>query len=80
MTKLSAMPIYGKKKIFSITSGKTWYVALGLGPIIVCSNYNPGLTLTYSMPRSHYFGSLGSNMGKSGGVLGFFFNGNYCSL
>ena len=32
---------------------KTWYVALGFGPIIACSNDDPGLTLTYNTAWSN---------------------------
>ena len=60
MTKMAAMPIYGKnpsKIFFSGTGGpistklgmKHW----GLQPIIVCSNDDPGVTLTYFMARSN---------------------------
>ena len=53
MTKMAAMPIYGKnpsKIFFSGTSGPIslkfgmWH--RGLQPIIVYTNDNPGLTLT----------------------------------
>ena len=33
---------------------ETWYVASGLQPIIVCSNDDPGLTLTYFSARSNF--------------------------
>ena len=52
MTKMAAMPIYGKKpsKIFSWTdrpiSTKLGMKHQGLQPIIVCSN-DPVVTLTY---------------------------------
>ena len=59
MTTMAAMPIYVKnpsKNFFSRTTGpilyKTWH--LGLQPIIVCSNDDPGLTLTYLTARSNY--------------------------
>ena len=32
---------------------EVWYVALGTRPIIVCSNDNPRLTLTYFTARSN---------------------------
>ena len=61
MTKMAAMPIFGKKpsKIFftgtsgpiSITLGMQH---LGLLPIIVCTNDDPGVTLTYFTVRSNF--------------------------
>ena len=59
MTKMATMTIYGKNlsKIFSGTTGPIamklgmWH--WGLWPIIVCSNDDPGMTLTYFMPRSN---------------------------
>ena len=60
MTKMAAMPIYGKNpsKIFSGTSGpistKLGMKHRGLLPIIVCSNDDPGLTLTYFTARSNF--------------------------
>ena len=59
MTKMAATPIYGKNpsKIFSETDGpismKLGFKHLGLLPITVCSNDNPGVTLTYFMARSN---------------------------
>ena len=56
---LAAMPIYGKNplKIFSGTcrpiSKKLCKYNQGLQPIIVCSNDDPGVTLTYFMARSN---------------------------
>ena len=32
---------------------ETWYVASGLQPIIVCSNDDPGVTLSYFTSRSN---------------------------
>ena len=58
MTKMAAMPIYGKNplKIFSVTgrqiSTKLGMWHWGLLPIIVCSNDDPGVTLTYFTARS----------------------------
>ena len=59
MTKMAATPIYGKdlSKIFSRTKGPMtlwlgiWYC--GLGPIIICSNDDPGLTVTFFTARSN---------------------------
>ena len=60
ITKMAAMPIYGKNpsKIFFSRTGrpistkrgmKHW----GLLPIIVCINDDPGVTLTYFTARSN---------------------------
>ena len=68
MTKMAAMSIYGKKpsKIFNGTDGpistKLGMEHLGLQPIIVCSNDDPGVTLTYFMARSNLV--TGFSMGK----------------
>ena len=58
MTKMAAMPIYGKKplKIISSRTLGTWYVALGIQVFQSYSNDDLGLTLTFFMARS--------NMGK----------------
>ena len=59
MTKMAATPIYGKNtSLFFLQNWqaefhKTWYVASGLQPIIVCSNDNPGVTLSYFTSRSN---------------------------
>ena len=59
MTKTAAMPIYGKNpsKIFSGTgwpiSTKLGMLHRGLQPIIVCSNDDPVVTLTYFTARSN---------------------------
>ena len=60
MTKMAAMPIYGKntsKILFSRTKGPVtlWLgmLHMGLGPIIICSNDVPMLTLTYFTARSN---------------------------
>ena len=60
MTKMAATPIYGKNpsKIFFGTSGPIstklgmWH--LELQRIIVCSNDDPGLTLTYFTAWSNF--------------------------
>ena len=61
MTKMAAMPIYGKKilKIFSRTK-RQMTLKLGMQHQVleyyqVCSNDDPGLTLTYFMARSDLF-------------------------
>ena len=60
MTKMAAMPIYGKNpfKIFFSGTGRLiskklgmWY--WGLLPIIVSSNDDPGVTLAYFTARSN---------------------------
>ena len=59
MTKMAAMPIYGKN--FKKSSSpepvadlhETWYVALGTPAILVCSTYDPGVTLTVFTARSN---------------------------
>ena len=60
MTKIAAMPIYGKnpsKIFFSRTKGPmTLWLGMwhwDLRPIIVCSNDDPRLTLTYFTARSN---------------------------
>ena len=61
MTKMAVMPIYGKnpsKFFFSEISGsistKLGMKHLGLLLIIVCSNDDPGLTLTYLTAGSNF--------------------------
>ena len=60
MTKMTAMPIYGKNpsKIFFSRTGGPIFTKLGmkhwgLQPIIVCSNDDPGVTLTYLTAMSN---------------------------
>ena len=61
MTKMAAMPIYGKKKLKKIFfSGTKRQMTLKLGMqhwvleyYQVCSNDDPELTLTYFMARSN---------------------------
>ena len=60
MTKMAATPIYGKnpsKIFFSGTGGpistKLGMKHRGLQLIIVCSNDDPGVTLTYFTARSN---------------------------
>ena len=60
MTKMAAMLIYGKNtsKIFFSRTGGLILTKLGmdyreLQPIIVCSNDDPGVTLTYFTARSN---------------------------
>ena len=60
MTKMAATPIYGKNpsKIFSSRTGGPISTKLGmqhrgLQPIIVCSNDDTGLTMTYFTARSN---------------------------
>ena len=60
MTNMAAMPIYGKNpsKIFFSGTGRPISTILdikhrGLQPIIVCSNDDPRVTLTYFTARSN---------------------------
>ena len=60
MTKMVATPVYGKNpsKIFFSGTGGPISTKLGmlhwaLQPIIVCSNDDPGVTLTYFTARSN---------------------------
>ena len=55
MTKMAAMPIYGKNplKIFFADNLGTWYVALGVLGLPSLFNNDPRLTLTYSTSRSN---------------------------
>ena len=60
MTKMAAMPVYGKnpsKIFFSRTGGsistKLGMSHRGLQPIIVSSNDDPGVTLAYFTARSN---------------------------
>ena len=60
MTKMAATPIYGEnssKIFFSGTGGpistKLGMLHRGLQSIIVCSNDDPGVTLTYFTARSN---------------------------
>ena len=61
MTKIADMPIYGKKAFNKLLLWNRWtdfhetvYVASMTDlPIVVCSNDDPGLTLTYLTARSN---------------------------
>ena len=69
MIKMAAMLIYGKNpsKNFSGTNGpvslKLGMLHRGLLFIIVCSNDDPGLTLTFFTARSNFV--TGFSVGKS---------------
>ena len=59
MTKMAAMPIYGKNPSKIFFTGITRPISMklsmkhrGLLPIIVCTNDDPGVTLTYFTARS----------------------------
>ena len=59
MTKMAAMPIYGKNPSKISRTGSQIFTKLGmlhqgLRPIIVCSNNDPGMTLTYFTARSNF--------------------------
>ena len=58
MTKMAAMPIYGKKTLKNLFSGTAGPIPIKLGvkhrglwPIKVCINHDLGLTLTYFIAR-----------------------------
>ena len=59
MTKMADMPIYGKTLQNLLLWNRradfheTWYIASGSLPIIVCSNDDPEVTLTYFTARSN---------------------------
>ena len=53
MTKMAAMPIYLLLWNGWADFKETWHVALGILPIIVYSNDDPGVTLTYFTARSN---------------------------
>ena len=59
MTKMAAMPIYGKNlknlllRYQKADDLETWYAALGARVLPSCSNDDPGLTLTYFTARSN---------------------------
>ena len=60
MTKMAAMPIYGKnlKKIFISGTKRPMILKLGMQHWVleyykICSNDDPGLTLTYFTARSN---------------------------
>ena len=61
MTKMAFMPIYGKNTLKMFFSGTTGLILMKLcmkhqrpKPFIFCSNYEPGLTMTYFMARSNF--------------------------
>ena len=61
MTKIAAMPIYVKNTFKIFFPGTTWVILMKRcmkhqrpKPFIFCSNYDPGLTLTYFMARSNF--------------------------
>ena len=60
MTKMAAMPIYGKNTLKIFFSGTTGQILMKLcmkyqrpKPFVICANYDPGLTLTYFTARSN---------------------------
>ena len=62
MTKMAAMPVYGEnlKKDLLLRNQKAETLTLGMQHRVleyyrVCSNDDPGLTLTYFMARSNLF-------------------------
>ena len=60
MTKMAAIPIYGKNTLKILFPGTTGPILMSLcmkyqrpKPFIICANYDPGLTLTYFTARSN---------------------------
>ena len=61
MTKMAAMPIYGKNTLKIFFPGTTGLILMKLcvkhqlpKPFIFCSNYDPKLNFTYFMARSNF--------------------------
>ena len=61
MTKMAAMPIYGKNTLKIFFTGTTGLILMKLckkhqrpKPFIFCSNYDPWLTLTYFMAMANF--------------------------
>ena len=60
MTKMAATPIYGKhtlnifQRIIGLISMKLCMKRQRPKPCIFCSNYDPGLTVTYFMAMSNF--------------------------
>ena len=61
MTKMAAIPIYGKNTLKTFFPGTTGQILMKLcmkhqrpKPFFICANYDPGLTLTYFMARSNF--------------------------
>ena len=61
MTKMAAMPIYGKYTLNIFFPETTGMILMKLcmknqrpKPFIFCSNYDPWLTLTYFIARSNF--------------------------
>ena len=60
MTKMAAMPIYGKITLKILFPGTIGTILMKLcmkyqrpKPFIICANFDPGLTLTYFTARSN---------------------------
>ena len=77
MTKMAAMPIYGKNTVKIFFLGITGPILMKLcmkhqrpKPFIIYANYDPGLTLTYFMGKVK-FCNLDFYMGKCD-IEGFF--------
>ena len=61
LTKMAALSIYGKNTSKIFFPGTTGLILMKLcvkhqrsKPFILCSNYDPGMTLTYFMARSNF--------------------------
>ena len=60
MTKMAAIPLYGKNTLKILFPGTTGAISVKLcmkyqrpKPFIICANNDPGLTLTYFTARSN---------------------------
>ena len=76
MTKMAAMPIYGKntfKIFFTGTTGQILMKHQRPKPFITCANYDPGLTLTYFMARSNFATYLPFDCSSSCSLLFYYF-------
>ena len=61
MSKMAAMPIYGKNNLKIFFPGTTGQILMKLcikrqrpKPFIICANYDPVITLTYLTARSNF--------------------------
>ena len=61
MTKMAAMPKFGRNTLKIFFPGTTGQILMKLRmkhqrlkPFIICANYDPGMPLTYFMARSNF--------------------------
>ena len=54
MSKMAAMPVYGKKQHKNLLSNQWTDFHWKLGPIVVCSNDDPWLTLAYFAAKLNF--------------------------